>query len=178
MLLLCVIYSARPVGGAQGGVWFDMKGKPVFSSLNGFLTHNLSNVVLSKYVLFIRKLAIFFLISRLLAPGVLITYRKLISYTRLRGSHLLHRLLWQEWFHTAGPQATAWDYWFSQELTDLIAANCSRICQVFPADFPPWLCLHATPMSTSNLQPLKDPTVLQHKDQPHWIQLLALLDSD
>lgn len=49
-------------------------------------------------------LAIFFLIRHLLAPGVPITYRKLISYTRLWGSHLLPWLLWQERFHTAGPR--------------------------------------------------------------------------
>lgn len=126
-------------------------------SLNGFYTHNLSNIVLTLFYL-LAPLAIFFLIRHLPASGVFIIYRKLITYTRLQGSHLLHWLL-QKQLHTMGPWARAWDYWFSQELTDLIAAKCTWICQPFPRYF----CFHTSVVSNVYLDPLKCPKLLNYK---------------
>lgn len=94
--------------------WYDIKAKLISSrlwercgSLNGFFTHNLSNIILTVFYLS-APLAIFFLIRHLPAPGVFIIYRKLITYTRLQGSHLLHWLLLQKQLHTKGPWAGAW----------------------------------------------------------------------
>lgn len=59
-------------------------------------------------VLFISTSGHFFLIRHLPASGVFIIYRKVITYTRLQGSHPAHGLLLQNRLHATGPWASRW----------------------------------------------------------------------
>lgn len=139
---LHVIYSVDSGGKVWRTMlpWYDMKAKLIcrlwgrWGRLNGFL-HTQPVQCCPDRVLFISSCSHFSLIRHLPASGVFIIYRKLITYTRLRGSLLLHWLLLQKQPHTMGPWARAWDYWFSQELTDLIAAkmysNLPTVCSIF-----------------------------------------------
>lgn len=54
------------------------------------VTHTQPVQYYMKAVLFISTSGLFLLIRHLLASGVFIIYGKLITYTRLQGSHLLH----------------------------------------------------------------------------------------
>lgn len=114
-------------------------------------------------VLFISTSGHFFLIRHLPAYGVFIIYRKLITYKGLQGSHLLHWLLLQKQLYMMGPWARAWNYWFSQELTDLIVVKCTRICQPFPRYFPLLFCFYTSVVSNLHLHPLKGPKLLDYK---------------
>lgn len=123
-------------------------------------------------VLFISTSGHFFLIRHPPASGVFIIYRKLITYTRLQGSHLLHWLLLQKQLHTMGPWARARDYWFSRELTDLIAAKCTQICQPFPRYFPSHLVSTHLSCQTCTCMPWRVPNCSTTKEKLYVIHLI------
>lgn len=130
----------------------------------------------SDSVLFISTSGHFFLIRHLPASGLFIIYRKLITYTRLQPRHLLQWLLLQKQLHTMGPWARVWDYWFSPELTDLIAAKCTRICQPFSRHFPPRLV--STHLSCQTCIQWMLPNCLTTKEQLYVVHLIDSITED